>query len=229
MSRRREVISMPSAPSMLLALLAFVGLCGAKAPSDEADMKDVLIHADLPLYNFADDGFWPQHFSDDDGNFGCSSRIGFGDWKFARYDDEIIWLRLTNYGVFHCAMIESWANERENLKTAHYSYSFFVKIGEIRQKGNLLELWALQSGSSPGSKYTLLARPVDPARITSFVVLQRACPKSHWRVGPAMDTWQTSYCAINTKADLLSLAKKMAALPPLGTLTLIGSPLEQKE
>jgi hypothetical protein len=141
-----------------------------------------------------------------------------GDWKFTDSENEVWWWRLTNYGVFHCAIVERRAEERAELKPARWSYSFFVRIGSVGSGISLRELWVLQSGTVPGTDYTLLAREPSKATIKAFAVLQRRCPPGAERKGPPMDVWRTGYCAINSRSDLLSLARRMARLPPLGTL-----------
>lgn len=72
------------------------------------EMVGDLVHSDLPIFGRGGDNEWPQHFYDDD-SFGCTSRVAFGDWAFrkrgAEGEDDVLWYRFSNYGVFHC-----WAN-----------------------------------------------------------------------------------------------------------------------
>ena len=60
--------------------------------------------------------------------------------------------------------------------------------------------------------------PIE-AVIDRFEVLQRTCSRSQVRGGASLDILLTRYCAINTKGELIALARRMAKLPALGTLT----------
>jgi hypothetical protein len=192
----------------------------------DRELYEELIHSDVPLYGYQDD-LVPEHFSDNDGSFGCMSRVATGDWTFRRNDaaekDEPDWMRFGNYGVFHCAIIESGPADRDRLEKNGYRYSFFVQIGTTRVGDQPVELWVLQSGMRPGSDYLLLARAPSESLIKSFDVLQRQCPAANRREGPLMDVWSTRYCSINSRRDLIALAKAMAMEPALAKLTFVGS------
>lgn len=196
---------------------------------DEEEFSDELIHSDVPLYG-GEDGLVPEHFTDGD-SFGCMSRVALGDWSLKRSDtpedDDPEWLRLLNYGVFHCAIVESKAYSRDELGTSGYRYSFFVKVGATNVDGKPIELWVLQSGTRPGSDYLLLARPAANESIKAFDLLQSECPAANRRRGPEMDIWSSDYCAINSQRELLALAKEMAKRRPLAKLTFVGEAEEQ--
>lgn len=198
----------------LLALLVPGMACAKDAP----ELHDDLIHADIPLFGSGDTK-WPAHFTDGD-DFGCSSRVAFGDWLYQPSDDDdASWYRITNYGVFHCFAIVRSADERADLAHAPFAYSFFVPLGEATARGKRIELWALQQGARPGSDYLLLAREAGGDDIIKrFDVLQRDCPRENVREGPSLDTLLTRYCAINSKAALRALARRMATRPLLATL-----------
>ena len=186
----------------------------------DAEIYQDMIHSDVPLWGTGPN-VWPRHFTDGD-DFGCTSRISFGDWKLTDGEGEISWWRLGNYGVFHCAIVERRANERDDLKSARWSYSFLVKMGSVGSNADRRELWALQSGTRPGSDYTLLTRQVDQTGIIkTFAVLQQRCPAASIRTGPSLDIWQTRYCSINSRSELISLARRMARLPPVGMLEFV--------
>ena len=205
--------------ALAFALFAATGSASATNNEDEEpELFTDYIHSDLPLWGAASENLWPEHFFNDDGSFGCSSRVALGDWKLDRGEDDAEWWRLRNFGAFHCALIETRANAREDLSNGRYRYSFIIKIGETKIEKRVLELWVLQSGTLPGSEYTLLLREPAEGAVTSFRLLQRKCPSGRMRTGPSMDTWRTTYCAINSKTELTSLAKHMARLSPLGTL-----------
>ena len=202
-----------------LLLLAVVADQTSAAPALRAD----LVHADLPLFgdDYADK--WPQSFTKSGtGDFGCTSRVGFGDWRFTETgEDEPSWYRFSNYGVLHCWANVGEASERDKLEEASSRPAFFVLLG---REGNR-ELWALQLGARPGSEYILLAR-LDRGQdlVTSFTVLQRACPRDHVRRGRSVDILSTSYCDVRMPGELRALAHRMAMLPPLGRLEHASAP-----
>ncbi len=185
------------------------------------EMTAERIHSTLPLYTFDWAQTWPRSFSSGD-EFGCTSRVAFGDWRFTPSPDnsygEQHWERFTNYGVFHCAGIIRTADEQSELDGAQWDYGFFVQLGTARKGGVAWELWAVQKGIVPGSEYTLLAREPGDATIERFTVLQQRCPSGTRREAKGLDIWVTRYCAINSRAELLSLARKMLALPALGVI-----------
>lgn len=149
--------------------------------------------------------------------------MAWGDWRFIRADAEDgaeSWERFTNYGVFHCAAILRAADDLAELARAQWKYGFFVRLGKGRLRSQAWELWALQIGTVPGSDYVLLAREESEERlIKSFRVLQRHCPAGGIREAEGLDIWATRYCRIESRADLLALARRMLRLPPLGTIS----------
>ena len=209
----------------LIAWAAGIGLAALIQVSPPAlageEMAAERIHSPLPLYTFDWEETWPRNFSSGD-EFGCTSRVPFGDWRFTPSRNnsfgEQHWERFTNYGVFHCSAIMRTADEQSGLDEARWEYGFFVQLGTARAAGVKWELWALQKGVNPGSEYTLLAREPNSARIEQFVVLQQRCPSGTRLEAKGLDIWVTRYCAINSRAELLSLSRKMLALPPLGVI-----------
>lgn len=207
---------------LAVAMLAFGNPCLADEPPEiSADM----LHADVPLYTFEWEDMWPRNFTSGD-DFGCVSAVRFGDWQFMPASDNpnenTSWGRFLNYGVFHCAAILLEAENRQELDKAAWRYGYFVKIGTGRRNGKLWELWVIQSGTRPGSDYRLLAREPKQTAPFAFQVLQQRCPKSWYREGKGLDVWRTHYCVTNSRADLLTLARRMLALPARGTLALVG-------
>ena len=216
---------------------------GAQDVGDDTQYLDgeiyaELLHSNLPLYSFDWEEFWPRSFSDGE-SFGCSSRVDFGDWQITdsstATDEDVSWMRITNYGVFHCAAYFGEGYERAELENADPDIGYFVKLGEIQQAGGTRELWAIQRGVRPGSEYMLLAREPGGEIIDSFVILQQRCPENAIReLEDGMDVWMTRYCAINSRDDLLSLAEAMLNLPPIGQMTRVGdsdwiAPLEPED
>lgn len=207
---------------VVLAALAALSSPAAVGMADPTDIVADLIHADVPLYGADWDDLWPRSFVLGD-DFGCESRVPFGDWRFtpdpADPDPEPHWERFANYGAFHCAAVLRTANDRAGLDAASWRYGFFVKLGSGRRDGQLWELWAIQSGMVPGSDYVLLAREAKTSSVDQFRVLQQRCPAAWYRQGGSLDSWVTRYCAVNARTDLLALARRMLALPPRGVLS----------
>ena len=127
-------------------------------------------------------------------------------------------MRISNYGVFHCAVVESWASDRKRLDKTGYKYSWFVSLGKARYQVKEVELWALQSGARPGSDYLLLRRDARQKGVTEFDVLPVDCPKLNLRNGGQVDIWLTSYCAINDVNEFIEFARAMAKRPEVGKL-----------
>jgi hypothetical protein len=204
-------------PMRCWILAMMIGLAWPAGAKTDDPLADDAIHADLPLFGTDTKNIWPQHFSSDNGDFGCTSRIKFGAWKLHRTDrddDDAEWYAVRNYGVFHCFALVASADERAALRHATGRPSFFILL---ETSGNS-ELWALQIGARPGSDYLLLRRTADGGIIGAFDVLQRDCPAGFRRKGPPLDIATTSYCAINTPQDLKLLARQMAKRPALGHL-----------
>lgn len=213
-----------------LAGLAFA--IGAAFVGPAAAEHDDLIHADLPLWTEQYEQMWPRAFHDKD-SFGCAHTIRLGDWRLqsAGKDDPDEWLRLENYGVMHCYLVERRAYVRAGLTGGGWRYSVIVQLGRAPTPKGEAELWALQSGARPGSDYLLLATPAKrEGVIAKFDVLRRECPSGKFRDAGAIDILLTGYCAIDTRDELVKLARRMAGLPPLAVLEYVGeAPKEAEE
>lgn len=184
------------------------------------------LHAPLPLYTFAWRDLWPRSIEDPGPEIivGCESRVAFGDWQFVpKPVDESgreYWLRVANYGAFHCAANLYEAEAQDALDEGDFSRGLFARIGEGRASGKTYELWVLQHGFIPGSSYTLLARETaqDDGLVERFHVLQRRCPSGKLREAEEMDVWLTRYCAVANRTELLALARRMLREEFLGEL-----------
>lgn len=201
-----------------LALVLAASVPPPKPPPEPPLPASDLIHSDLPIFDDDMPQKWPQHIGGDE--IGCTSRVAFGTW---RQDEKSIggsdplWYRVENYGVFHCWAIVGTSWNRTALTATGVRPSFFIQLEKTGQR----EIWALQLGATPGSDYLLLSRASESGIIKQFDVLQRECPKGAKRRGKDMDILLTSYCAINDRQSLIALARRMAKLPPLGTLSLV--------
>lgn len=102
-------------------------------------------------------------------------------------------------------------------------------LGNVGAKGNERELWVIQIGAVPGSEYMLLSRSQGEGLIDTFDVLQTRCPMANVRDAGFLDIILTRYCALNTQADLLRLARQMARLPAIGTLSRVSSDNQNSE
>lgn len=189
-------------------------------------MHTEVIHSDLPLFRDSGENMWPQPFYDDD-SFGCVSRVAFGDWVLREPDgEESAWYRVQNYGVFHCWALVGRTYERQQLDAAELKPTFFVLLGEVDTEEGERELWAAQIGARPGSEYLLLARSPAEGLIQSFEVLQTRCPPGTTRDAGSLDIIITRYCALNSQAELVRLARQMVQLPAVGTLSLTPTSAE---
>lgn len=220
---RKIVRGIAASVGTVIGAIAITAFAGARPGDEPPEAFTDLIHADLPIFPSAEAEMWPRRFEEaETGNFGCTSRIAFGDWVLRSGpgddDDDEEWRRIENYGVFHCFALVSSAKERNALDGVDARPSFFVEIGE----SDGLELWALQIGTRPGSDYLLLAREPGPGAIYEFTVLQRRCLDHNIRNAGSIDSLITRYCAINSKGELRSLARRMAKLAPLGTLAVVA-------
>lgn len=201
---------------------ALVAMGASAAAKDAPEPIAERIHSPLPLYTFAWPDLWPRSFNQGV-EFGCVSRVPFGDWQFVPLEADQgprpHWERFANYGVFHCAAILSTAFDRADLEKARYDYGLFVRIGKARNRSIEWELWVVETGFQTGSDYTLLAREAaKTGRIEEFRVLQQRCPRENILVARGLDIWTTRYCSIDSREELLALARTMLRLPPLGSL-----------
>lgn len=195
----------------LSAITAFV--TAALALAGPSDLDADLIHSDLPLFQHSEATLWPRHIGG--GVIGCESRVRFGDWRldYAATPLGSVWYRFTNYGVFHCGMMVREGYRQSDLAGLDADPSFMVELGTGVGRDGSVELWALQQGTIPGSTYLLLARKPKSAQgaVDQFEVLQRRCPQERIREGPELDNWRVRYCGINSREELIQLARRMAA------------------
>jgi hypothetical protein len=203
-----------------------IGVVGA-APAWAASGADHVLHSDLPLWGVErDDPVWPRFFENEDG-FGCSYRLE-GDWTYVNddwtYPIVSQWARFTNQGGVHCFMKEVRASDQASLDGAIGDFALLVELGRAAGPDGEVELWALQSGTAPGSTYTLLARKPEPGMITSFDVLEMECPRGRLRKGRSIDIKPTDYCVINSRREIRDLARRMAKRPHV--LKLVIAPSE---
>jgi hypothetical protein len=141
----------------------------------------------------------------------------------------VLWYRFSNYGVFHCWANIFRADERGGLDGADAQPSFFVFLGSASVRGSDIELWTVQIGARPGSEYLLLSRDPAEGLIEKFNVLQTAWPRANVRDVGSLDILLTRYCAVNSRSELIHLARRMAQRPALGYLARVPVDDESKE
>jgi hypothetical protein len=218
----------------LPAAIAVAALLFAPSVNGQSldEMAGDLLHSDLPIFGRGGDNEWPQRFYDDN-SFGCTSRVAFGDWAFresgSEVEDDGMWYRFSNYGVFHCWANTFRADERATLDGADSQPSFFVFLGSVSVNGSDIELWTIQIGARPGSEYLLLSRNPAEGLIEKFNVLQTSCPRANVRDAGSLDILLTRYCAVNSRGELIRLARRMAQRPPLGSLSRVSVDGERQE
>lgn len=205
-------------------LLAVAALIAGAAKADP-------IRSDLPLWGTGrgSQPIWPQGFSTGD-SFGCVSHLRFGDWRWMERDEEddasreTQWLRISNYGAFHCAAIFQAAYRREGLEHAIADRGFLVGLGRTTGADGVEALFALQVGLNPGSRYYLLAAPVveDGYERRRYRLLEPDCPRSARRTGPPADIFMTSYCAVNDQRTLIAMARAGARTRSTSWLEWVG-------
>ncbi|WP_334164772.1 hypothetical protein [Phenylobacterium sp.] len=122
----------------------------------------------------------------------------------------------------HCYIVEYRAYAREHLDGRWPTYSRLVSLGKAIAPAGPVELWVLQSGARPGSDYTLLASKMTSTPIDAFDVLPVECPRDNVRETPPIDILITRYCSMNSKAELIALARRMVKRRPLGRLEFVG-------
>jgi len=218
-------------PAMLTprALIAILLTCAFPIAAEPPEVQRELIHSDVPLWGNETERRWPRSF-EDGADFGCTTRIRYGDWRFDLTDgtEDPAWYRWTNYGMFHCFMLVRESGDRDGLNRASSDPSWLIELGETPGPSGPVELWVLQRGSRPGSSYLLLSRKKGGGIITQFDVLQTACPPAHMRKGPPVSILMTAYCAINDRAVMIKTARRMAKLPPQGRLTFVAPEPDEK-
>lgn len=190
-------------------LLAVAALIAGAAKADP-------IRSDLPLWGTGggSETIWPQGFSNGDG-FGCASHLRFGDWRWMEQDEdddtprESEWLRISNYGVHHCAAMFRAAYKREGLKHAIVDLGYLVALGRATGAEGVEDLFALQVGLNPGSQYYLLAAPVmeNGYERRRYRLLEPDCSRGALRKGPRAGIFGTTYCAVNDRRTMIAMAK----------------------
>ncbi len=196
--------------ALVLALALMTGPTAASAQD---------LHADMPLWTYDDSGdeLFPTRFSDDE-SFGCSNIIDPGFYRLDAQDDPdaVMFWRITNYGVFHCALTFGIAYEQEEANKTFEGPAWIVKLGDDTVDEAEVELLALQIGIVDGSRYILLRRPKN--EMHGLEVLAHRCLRGLERRVAQIDIWRQDSCIVRSKADLRRVAREANRRPPHGRL-----------
>lgn len=208
----------------------YLGFIFAILSIEQAIAQPPSVHSDLPIWTNTED-LSPRSFNSDEG-FGCFGEIKFGDWKLSyapeigeghSYTQDPEWLKVYNYGVFHCAYGFQWAYEFDDLNEATPTFGHLVDLDTVKTPRGKRHLWAMQIGFNPGSDYIFLTRGLETHTHSSFELLPTDCPKQSLRTAGTIDIFLTDYCSINDKKAMKRFAKRMAKRTPVGTLEYLGS------
>lgn len=201
----------------LIALLAAGSVCLASVVHAQTIRSD----SALWTYDNASSSLYPQGFVDDQ-SFGCVHAINVGVWRYIETDkqDWPEYWRLSNYGVFHCALLYGRADDEAAAGEAFESYAWLARLTEPHSAPDEIELWALQIGVAGGSRYILLRRIGDDSA-APFDVLDAACPRDAERRRANIDIWVQDDCIVDAKADIVRIAQSAANRPPRGRLEFV--------
>jgi hypothetical protein len=169
------------------------------------------LRSDSPLWTYQnepDPGLYPEHFVDQE-SFGCAVPLHLGVYRRTSTgeDADISFMRVANYGVFHCALMYGEANDPEDIDTAFEDYAWLIELDrKDRADGTTNRLLALQIGIKAGSRYVLLRHRASEST-TSLGELDWKCPAGAERRTARIDIWQQNACVISSKDDLRRIAR----------------------
>lgn len=183
------------------------------------------LRSDSPLWTYQnerDPGLYPEHFVNED-SFGCAVPLRLGIYRHSSVDDEgdETFVRIENYGVFHCALIYGETSDRADADSAFEDHAWLIELDKVRQPdGRDERLLALQIGVQAGSRYILL-RDRDGDLSSPLEELDWKCPASAERRTARIDVWSQNSCVISSKADLRRVARAASRRPAVATLELL--------
>lgn len=196
--------------------LVFGLICALAGTAQAEDLR-----SDSPLWTYQFErapGLYPEHFTDAE-SFGCSIPMRLGVYHRIPKDAEAggSFVRIDNYGVFHCALVYGEAYDREDAETAFENHAWMVVLGKTpRADGGEDELIALQIGVRNGSRYALFRRNANT--MGPLEELDWRCPRTAERRTARLDIWVQDACVISSKAELRGIARAAARRPVLATL-----------
>lgn len=210
----------------LLFASLFLGLLAGGAQAQQ-------LRSDSPLWTDHQDrdaALYPEAFFDKDG-FGCSIPFRLGVYRRVAVvqqdgddsEDAVSFVRIGNYGVFHCALVYGRTDDRADADTAFEDYAWLILLDKVRRPdGGEDELLALQIGIGNGSRYALFRRRVSDLS-APLEELDWRCPADAERRTARLDIWVQDTCVVSSKSALRRVARKAMRLPILATLDLTGA------
>ena len=214
---------------LAIAVLAVAGAVRFAA-ADPDEPRAIYFHSDLPLRPSKDQTFWPQPFARD-GADGVRSPFGFGDWELRPAGCSgascLRYLRLDiGHELYAYAFDE--AERRDWLSTNGPSAAIF-KL----EPDEASTLFAVQVGYRGGSRYILVsARPDNDGLVKTMTLLDARCLDSAgalWRRSVSQPPEpEEDYCAIDTMASLVAIAREALRRPPLATLRFLERQEERR-
>jgi hypothetical protein len=201
----------------------FLGLMARGAQAQQ-------LRSDSPLWTYQyerDAGLYPEAFTDKD-SFGCSVPLRLGVYRRIpatsttddRFDDEVSFVRIENYGVFHCALLYGEADDRADADKAFEDHAWLIVLDKVRRPdGGEDELLALQIGVRNGSRYELFRRRASDLS-APLEELDWRCPATAEHRVAHLDIWVQDSCVVSSKSDLRGVARSAARRPILATLEL---------
>lgn len=203
-------------PFVLIAILLL-----AAESARAAERETTVIYTDAPLFK---SGLHPHSFFEGD-SFGCATRYGFGDWKAVVPPSEVgdepfeSWVRLDNYGVFHCAYRVGIANSQADLVLDRYGW--IADLGPITADAKVRRLIVLQTEVPGGMENMFFLADLGPIGATRMDLLTIRCPKANWTEG-GIDQWRQRVCRINDTQMLKRLARQAARRPSAAVFAYVG-------
>lgn len=188
------------------------------------------LRSDSPLWTYQqerDAGLYPEAFTDKDG-FGCSVPLRLGVYQRVPVDQqadddsggEMSFVRIDNYGAFHCALVYGEADDRADVDTAFEDHAWLIVLDKIpRPDGGEDVLLALQIGIRNGSRYELFRRRASDLS-APLEELDWRCPATAEHRVAHIDIWVQDSCVVSSKSDLRGVARSAARRPILATLDL---------
>ncbi len=197
-------------PTLFAIALACTVVSGAQAQS---------LRSDSPLWTYEtepDAGLFPEHFTDAE-SFGCSIPLRLGVYRTmgTTEDPGESYMRIDNYGVFHCALIFGTAYDLTDAEKAFDDHAWLIVLGsQDRPGGGEDEFLALQIGVRAGSRYLIFKRHKNQLS-APLEELDWRCPAGAERRTARLDIWVQNSCVISSKGDLRQIARAATRRPVL--------------